>query len=219
METVIIIVVILAVLLALALIAIAMKRKKEKVGRQRASELRSDAALTAAEKTEQEARAREAEAEAARARAQADKLDARADKERTSYDMTRAKQEDAVREADRLDPDVDHRSKDYQPDLNGGPAHQEGTHDSRTWNQQQGSSGSSAVSPDTHRDDQHGSDGIGPDGTRSDHHDSQGAESDGIGSGASRSDQDPYEQGRSDQAQIDHVEDQPRPDGARRDQT
>ena len=39
--------------------------------------------------------------------AQADKLEAHAAAERTSYDMTRAQQEDHLREADRLDPDVD----------------------------------------------------------------------------------------------------------------
>ena len=41
-------------------------------------------------------------------------------KEQTAYDQTRAQREDAVREADRVDPDVNHRSDDYEPDLNGG---------------------------------------------------------------------------------------------------
>jgi TolA-binding protein len=115
MDWLIIVLVVLAVVLAAALIWTAMKRKKDKVGRQRASELRSDAAATAATKQEQEARAREAEAEAERVRAQADKLDARAQEQRTSYDQTRAQQEDALREADRVDPDVDHRAPDYRP--------------------------------------------------------------------------------------------------------
>ena len=53
--------------------------------------------------------------------------------------MTRAQQEDAVREADQLDPDVDHRSTDYQPDLNGSPSHRADTRESRTWSQQQSS--------------------------------------------------------------------------------
>ena len=100
-----------------------MKRKKDQVGRERASELRSEAATTAAAKQEQEARAREAEAEAERVRAQADKLEVRAQEERTSYDMTQARQEDSLREADRVDPDVDHRSTHYTPDLNGSPVH------------------------------------------------------------------------------------------------
>jgi FtsZ-interacting cell division protein ZipA len=122
MNWIIIILIIVAVVLAAALIWTAMKRKKDQVARQRASELRSEAAETAASKAEQEARAREAQAEADRVRAEADKLEVRAHEERTSYDMTRAQQENAVREADRLDPDVDHRSEEYQPDLNGTPA-------------------------------------------------------------------------------------------------
>ena len=115
MKWVIIILIVLAVLLAAALIWTAMKRKKNEVARQRAGELRSEAATSATAKQEQEARAREAEAEAERARAQADKLDARAQEERTSYDQTRAVQEDRLREADRLDPDVNHRDPNYQP--------------------------------------------------------------------------------------------------------
>ena len=111
----------LAVLVAVVLISAALRRKKDQVARERASELRSDAAATAATTQIQEARAREAQAEADRARAQADKLAAHAEAERTSYDMTRAQHEDHLREADRLDPDVDHRSAEYQPDLDGAP--------------------------------------------------------------------------------------------------
>ena len=123
MKWVIISLIILAVVAAVALIAIAMKRKKDQAARERASELRSEAAQTASTTQEQEARAREASAEAERVRAQADKLDARAEQERTSYDMTRAQQEDALREADQLDPDVDHSSPEYRPDVEGGPSH------------------------------------------------------------------------------------------------
>jgi FtsZ-interacting cell division protein ZipA len=154
MKVVIIILIILAVVLALALIWTAMKRKKDQAGRERASELRSEAAGTAAAKREQEARAREAEAEAERVRAQADKLEVRAEEERTSYDMTRAQQENAVREADRVDPDVDHRSSDYQPDLNGSPVQREGQHVDRqngrtagTWTQEQSTGGATPVPP------------------------------------------------------------------------
>jgi FtsZ-interacting cell division protein ZipA len=158
MKVVIIILIILAVVLALALIWTAMKRKKDQAGRERASELRSEAADTAAAKREQEARAREAEAEAERVRAQADKLEVRAEQERTSYDMTRAQQENAVREADRVDPDVDHRSSDYQPDLNGTPVQREGQHEGQhvdrqngrtagTWNQGPSTGGASPVPP------------------------------------------------------------------------
>ena len=121
MKWIIIILIVLAVIVAVALVSAALKRKKDQVARERAGELRSDAAATAATTRMQEARAREAQAEADRARAQADKLEAQAEAERTSYDMTRAQQEDHLREADRLDPDVDHRAPEYQPDLNGSP--------------------------------------------------------------------------------------------------
>ena len=105
-----------------------MKRKKHQVARERAGELRSEAANSATAKQEQEARAREAEAEAERVRAQADKLDARAQEERTSYDQTRATQEDRLREADRLDPDVNHRDPDYQPGAGSTPGQTPGQH-------------------------------------------------------------------------------------------
>ena len=136
MKWVIIILIILAVVLAAALIWSAMQRKKDRVARERASELRSDAASTAAAKQEQEARARAAQAEADRVRAEADKLEVRAQEERTAFDMTRAHQEHALREADQIDPDVDHRAPDYEPQLDGTPNHRaEGT-ESRTWSQE-----------------------------------------------------------------------------------
>ena len=144
MKWVIIILIILAVVLAAALIWSAMQRKKDRVARERASELRSDAASTAAAKQEQEARARAAQAEADRVRAEADKLEVRAQEERTAFDMTRAHQENALREADQIDPDVDHRAPDYEPGLNGTAGHRadgtpnhraEGT-EPRTWSQE-----------------------------------------------------------------------------------
>jgi Flp pilus assembly protein TadB len=146
MKWIIIILVVLAVLLAAALIWTATRRKKDQVARQRASELRSDAASAAAEKQEREARARAAQAEADRVRAEADKLEVRAHEERTSYDMTQAKQEDALREADRLDPDVDHRDPEYAPDLDGGPD-QRGATEARTWSQQQSTGPADPVPP------------------------------------------------------------------------
>jgi uncharacterized membrane protein len=132
MKWLVIILIVLAVILAVALIGVAVKRKKDQVARERASELRSDAAPTAAAPPVEEARAREAQAEADRVRAEADKLEAHAQEQRTSYDMTRAQQEDSLREADRLDPDVDHRSSDYQPELNDSPPHSAGVEDAET---------------------------------------------------------------------------------------
>ncbi len=120
MKVIIGILVVVAVLLLIGLIWTSMKRKRDQVARERAGELRSHAAGTVLDQHEQEARARQTHAEAQRAKAEADQLEVQAAKEQTAYDQTRAQREDAVREADRLDPDVNHRSDDYQPDLNGG---------------------------------------------------------------------------------------------------
>ena len=123
MKWIIILLAVVVALVAAGLIWTALKRKQDTGRREQADELRSEAASVTTTQREQEARVREAEAEAERVRAQADKLEVRAQEERTSYDMTRAKQEDSLRTADRLDPDVDHRSPDYQPDLDGSPTH------------------------------------------------------------------------------------------------
>lgn len=115
MKWVVIILIILVVVLVAGLIWSAARRKKEQQARARADELRSDAAGTAAGHAEQEARAREAKAEADRVRAQADQLEAQASQEQRSFDMNRAQEEDRLREADRIDPEVDHTAPDYQP--------------------------------------------------------------------------------------------------------
>jgi hypothetical protein len=60
--------------------------------------------------------ARDAEANAARARAEAERAERQAAEAGRARDMERAAHEDQIREADRLDPDVDHRSDDYVPD-------------------------------------------------------------------------------------------------------
>ena len=118
MSWIIIVLIVVAVLLLAGLVWTAMRRKRDQLGRQRADELRSEAAATAAEHPVQEARAREAEAEAERARARADQLQARAQEERTAFDQSQAHHEDRLREADRVDPDVTPDSERYA-DLDG----------------------------------------------------------------------------------------------------
>src|ERR1700754_4731316 len=115
MSWIVVVLIVVAVLRVGALAGSATQRKRDQLGRQRADELRSEAAATAADHPVQEARAREAEAQAEQARARADQLAAQADEERTSYDMSRAQQEEHLREADKVDPDVDHQSTDYAP--------------------------------------------------------------------------------------------------------
>ena len=115
MKWLIIILIVAAVLIVAALVWKAMQSKRDQQARVRADELRSQAANTAGVHEEEAARAREAQAEAERARARADRLAAQAREQQTAYDQSRAQHEDHIREADRLDPDVDHRSKDYAP--------------------------------------------------------------------------------------------------------
>jgi outer membrane murein-binding lipoprotein Lpp len=106
MTWIIVVLIVLAVLLLAGLAWTATQRKKDQVGRQRADELRSEAAQVATDHPVHEARAREAAAEAEQARARADALEARAHQERVGYDQSRAEHEDRLREADRVDPDV-----------------------------------------------------------------------------------------------------------------
>ena len=115
MKWLIIAVVVIVVLLLAAVLLRSTQRRKQEVARERAGEIRSEVRTSATEHREQEALAREREAEAERAQAQADRLEAQAQQERTAVDQTRAQHEDRLREADRLDPDVDHRSDDYSP--------------------------------------------------------------------------------------------------------
>ncbi|MCW2868094.1 MAG: hypothetical protein JWR20_2282 [Marmoricola sp.] len=126
MKWLIIAVVVIAVLLLVAVVVRSAQHKKKQVARERAGELRSEVATSSTEHQEQEALAREREAEAERARAQADRLQAQADRERTAVDQTRAHHEDRLREADRLDPDVDHRADDYSPTTRLGDQHDGG---------------------------------------------------------------------------------------------
>lgn len=107
-----IVLIIVIVLVVLGLLAWAVQRKKKQQARIRADELRSKAADTHTDVHLQDAKAREAEAEAQRARAQADRLEAQAREERIAHEQVRAQQEDHLREADRLDPDVDHSGAD-----------------------------------------------------------------------------------------------------------
>jgi len=118
MSWIIVVLIVVAVLLLAGLAWTAMQRKRDQVARQRADELRSEAAATAAEHPVQEARAREVEAEAERARARADQLQAQAQEERTAFAQSQAQHEDRLREADRVDPDVPTDSERYG-DLDG----------------------------------------------------------------------------------------------------
>ena len=79
------------------------------------NELRTQAAgqSTDVEQTQRQAAARQAAADQAAEEAQL--AQARAEEARHELLQTEAQREDTLREADRLDPNVDHSSDDYQP--------------------------------------------------------------------------------------------------------
>ena len=115
-----IVVAVLVVLALAALVSVAMRKRKEKeLDRQRteAQQLRTEATTSAREATEARVDAQEAEARAERLRLEAERAQDSAAQARQGYDVEQARIEDRVREADRLDPDVDHRSRTYEGDL------------------------------------------------------------------------------------------------------
>jgi septal ring factor EnvC (AmiA/AmiB activator) len=64
-------------------------------------------------------RAAEAEARAEIARGEAERAEQRAAEARQGMHVEEARQEDVLRKADALDPDVDHRADGYQPGSTG----------------------------------------------------------------------------------------------------
>jgi uncharacterized protein HemX len=121
-STVVWIVVAVLVLLALAALAVvAMRKRKERevaAQRTQAEELRSEAAtVSARDATEARVEAKEAEARAERLRLEAERAQDSAAQARQGYDVEQARVEDRIREADRVDPDVDHRSRTYEGEV------------------------------------------------------------------------------------------------------
>ena len=109
---------IVAVVVVAALVVIAMQMSaKHKTGERRAhaAELRDEAVTTTSGLDETQRRADEAAAEAEIARAEAARAQERAAEARQGTQVEEAIVEDRVREADRIDPDVDTRSDEYTP--------------------------------------------------------------------------------------------------------
>jgi type II secretory pathway pseudopilin PulG len=119
---VIVAIIVIAVIAAvIAAVAAANKRKQEN-NRNRAGELREQAAAQATGLQQREAHARETEARAAQARAEADRKQAEADRleaeaadRHGTADSYRQEHEEHLRRADELDPDVDTSRDDYVP--------------------------------------------------------------------------------------------------------
>ena len=118
MDTGTIIWIVVAVVVVIALIALFAalgRRRKATKNRQHAETLRQDAHAQQTAVQQEELRAREAEAEAERKRVEAERAEAAAAEARQAHLQEHARVEDQVREADRVDPDVDHRADDYHP--------------------------------------------------------------------------------------------------------
>ena len=106
-----IIVAVLVVLVLLAVLgALARRRRatRQEQARARAEEIRREAAT-------QQPAVKEAELEAEQRRVDAERADLAARKAEREASQTRAQREDRLREADRIDPDVKHRSRGYRP--------------------------------------------------------------------------------------------------------
>lgn len=106
------------VLLLIAAVALLLKRRgahQRHERLQRAEGLRGEAASHHSEVAAAARRAQAADAEAGQARAVADRAEHAAAEAHRDLAREQAVQEDAVREADRLDPRVDHTADDYHP--------------------------------------------------------------------------------------------------------
>lgn len=110
------VVIVVAALALIGFIVSSMRKRSRQASETRAGELRQEAHQSAAVIPDAQVRAKETEAEAERARLEAQHAEERARAARTEVVQHEAVVEEQVREADRLDPSVDHRSSDYTPD-------------------------------------------------------------------------------------------------------
>jgi FtsZ-interacting cell division protein ZipA len=110
------IVIVVVVLVVGAIVSMAMRRRTA-ARQQQAEELRTQASTQAATLPETHRQREELRAKADLARAEADRAQEQAERAQRAHDVEQASYEDKVREADRLDPHVNTRSGDYQPEV------------------------------------------------------------------------------------------------------
>jgi len=121
-STIILIAVLAILLLAvIGVVAFLMNKRKAEHNRARAELIRTQAVTHTGDLTEAQRRAEEADAEARIARAEAERAEERASRAKQGHLMEEAHHEDRLREADRIDPDVDHRAHDYTPGTTAAP--------------------------------------------------------------------------------------------------
>jgi hypothetical protein len=114
--TIVLIIVIVLVVLALIGLFAWLGNRKKKVHRyEQAESLRKEAVAEAGGVHESHVHAREAEAKAEKARLEAQRAEEEAARAHQGVSQEQALHEQKIREADRLDPNVDHKSDEYSP--------------------------------------------------------------------------------------------------------
>ncbi|MGZ4453990.1 MAG: hypothetical protein ACXVWW_10630 [Nocardioides sp.] len=104
------------VIVVVLLLALAVWRSAERKKRSaRAEALREEARTRAPEIGSTRTEAREAEVRADAARLEAERAQREAEAAQTALAQQEAAHEDRLREADRLDPEVNHKARDYEP--------------------------------------------------------------------------------------------------------
>jgi outer membrane murein-binding lipoprotein Lpp len=111
-----VIVIVVVVVIAAAVARLAGRRRNEQ-RRVRAEQLRDEASTHAAGLAESERQAEELRAKAELARSEAARAEERAANAEQGHRVEQAGYEDKLREADRLDPEVDVKSSEYEPDV------------------------------------------------------------------------------------------------------
>lgn len=111
------IVIVVIVVVVAALVVVLTGKRRTANRRTRAGELRQEATTQAADLPESGRESEELRARADLAKAEAARAEERAANAQQSHRVDQAAYEDKVREADRLDPDVAHQEKDYEPDV------------------------------------------------------------------------------------------------------
>lgn len=111
------VVIALAALVLIGLILASMRKRGRADNRVRAQQLRQVADGDAAGLPDVQARAEQAATQAEHKRLEAERAEKEALRARTELDQERARHEDQIRAADRLDPDVKHKAKDYSPQV------------------------------------------------------------------------------------------------------
>jgi FtsZ-interacting cell division protein ZipA len=110
------IMIVVVIVVVAALVSVTGKRRSGQ-RHERAEELRQEATSQAAGLSESERQAEELRAKADLARSEAQRAEEQAANAEQGHQVEQAGYEDKLREADRLDPEVDHRAPDYEPDV------------------------------------------------------------------------------------------------------